>query len=102
MAITYIDNIQRDQTKQIAVTFKNASAAVTDPTTVTFTFRAPTGTVTTYTNGVDSQLVKDSTGVYHVNLTCSSAGAWHCVFKGVGVVNQAAYVTLYVGPDNAQ
>jgi len=99
--ITVASGIQRDQTKKIAVEFRNASNALADPTTVTFSFRNPTtGITTTYTYPTDTQLVKDSTGMYHVNLTLSATGTWHTRWKGAGVVDQAAYADLIVNPDS--
>jgi hypothetical protein len=72
--------------KAIAVTFYNSSGAVADPTGVTFKFRTPAGTVTTYTYGVDSELVKDATGQYHVLITASLAGIYQWRFAGTGAV----------------
>ena len=51
------------------------SGVATDPTTVTLAITDPTGTTTTYTYAA-AEITKDSTGVYHKDITCSSAGVW--------------------------
>jgi hypothetical protein len=67
-------------------TFRNTANAVADPTAITFKFKTPAGAITTYTYGVDQQLVKDSTGVYHVDLTANAVGTWNYRFAGTGTV----------------
>ena len=77
---------------QVAAVFRNpASGALMDPAAVFFKFKDPTsGVVTIYTYGVDSQLVKDSTGKYHVDVNASSVGRWYYKFYSTGS-GQAAY-----------
>ena len=64
-----------------SISFTQAGAGV-DPTTVTFTFKDPSGNRIAYVNGVDAQCVKDSTGNYHVDLTTDEAGRWEYRFEG--------------------
>lgn len=59
---------------------------VADPDTVTFRFKSPLGVVTQYVYPTDIQLVKDSTGVYHVNVTPDVDTEWEYSFKGTGVI----------------
>jgi hypothetical protein len=67
-------------------TFKNAAGTVTDPTGVVLKYRDPvTGTVTTKTYGVDA-IVKDSTGVYHFDLTLSNPGEWWYRWESSGAI----------------
>jgi hypothetical protein len=69
-------------------TNRNTGAAA-DPGTVRFLWRSGAGT-TTYTYGVDSQLVKDSTGNYHVDIDTTSLTT-SVVFRWEGTgSNQAA------------
>ena len=56
-----------------------------DPTTVTLKVKDPTGTVTTYTYA-GAQVVKDSTGNYHYDLTPAIAGKWYYEWVGTGAV----------------
>lgn len=75
---------QTGDVARITGTFRNDSEAVADPSTLTFTFRAPDGTETTYTYGIDSELVKSSTGVYIVDLELSAAGRWAWKWQATG------------------
>ena len=43
-------------------------ATPTDPTDLLFKFRTSEGTITVYTFGVDSEVVKDSFGNYHADI----------------------------------
>lgn len=61
-------------------TFRDVAGALADPTTVTITITNPAGTVTTPT------AVKDSTGIYYVDLTANVAGTWTYVWAGTGAV----------------
>lgn len=47
-----------------------------DPDTVKFSYKTPSGTVTTLTYGPDEEIVKDATGKYHVDLDANEAGFW--------------------------
>ena len=58
------------------------NGAAVDPTTVTFQVRRqPAGTITTYVSG-DPELVKDSTGNYHVDYEPDHVGDWCYRFAG--------------------
>jgi hypothetical protein len=70
----------------VSATFKNAAGAATDPTTITFKLQKPDATLTTYVYPTDAQLVKDSVGVYHVDVPLAAAGVWYYRFEGTGAV----------------
>lgn len=61
----------------------------TDPTTVTAIIRDPDGVETTYLYGTDAELVKDSTGAYHVDVDADVAGRWVYRFAGTGTAQAA-------------
>lgn len=61
----------------------------TDPATVSLTVTDPSGTATTYTYGA-AQITKDSTGVYHKDVSVNAAGEWQYRFFGTGAVEAAA------------
>jgi hypothetical protein len=65
-------------------TFRNLAAALADPTTVTFKFETPAGAETTYVYLTDAQLVRDSLGLFHVNLTASAHGIWKWRWQSTG------------------
>src|SRR5574343_513134 len=74
------------QLVRCSVAFVNGAGAAADPTTTSFRFRTPAGVLTTYTYPADAQLVKDSTGAYHVDVTAAAAGVWSWEFTGTGSV----------------
>lgn len=60
----------------IPVNFQNSAGTDVDPSTVTCTTMAPTGTEATYTYGTDSELTKQSTGDYTLRITATTPGRW--------------------------
>lgn len=60
------------------------SGVATDPTTVTCKIKDPSGNVSTYVYGTDAELVKDSTGNYHVDVITDEDKQWHFRFEGTG------------------
>lgn len=73
---------QPGDTVRLSTTFLVAGVA-TDPTEVTLTVRNPAGTSTTYTYTL-TEVTKDSTGVYHKDLTVATAGVWEWKWEGTG------------------
>jgi hypothetical protein len=69
-------------------TFATASVDV-DPSAVFFSVKAPSGTETDYTYGVDGQLVKSATGIYYVNVSATESGMYKYRFYSTGT-GQAA------------
>jgi hypothetical protein len=63
--------------------------AYVDPAVVKFKFKTPAGATTTYTYGTDVQLVKDSTGKYHVDVDANAAGQWSYRFEATGALQAA-------------
>ena len=75
---------------RFSAAFKNLAGTLTDPTTVTFKIESPSGTVVTYVYLTDSQLIKDSTGNYHVDYLPASSGAWNYRWEGAGAIVSAS------------
>lgn len=65
-------------------TFTDIAGTEIDPTTVAFKVQNPAGTITTYTYPTDPQLVKDSVGNYHVDISADSEGTWYYRFYSTG------------------
>ena len=61
-------------TIRITGNFTNASDSAIDPATVSFGFRALNDDPTVFVYGTDEEIVKDSTGVYHVDQALPNAG----------------------------
>ena len=68
------------------------SDAAVDPAAVYAAVRDPSGAVTTYEYGVDSEAVKSATGVYYVDVTLTTSGRYHVRWYSTGT-GQAAEET---------
>lgn len=88
-----------DQVK-LTATFTNASAVAADPTAVTVKTKTPAGVTTTYTYGVDNEVVKSATGIYYILLTLATAGLWYVRFAGTGAIVAAAETSIDVMESN--
>lgn len=82
--------------RRLQATFKNASAIVTDPSTVTFRMKDGGGTVTTLVFGTDAEVVKESTGVYHVDYTIIVSGKHFYRWEGTGALVSASEASFSV------
>ncbi|MFZ0324739.1 MAG: hypothetical protein WAN48_11480 [Actinomycetes bacterium] len=76
--------------------FKNAAGALADPTTVSLLWRVAGGTTTTWVYGVDSQIVKDSVGLFHADIPVLAAGLHYFRWIGTGSVMAAEESTFFV------
>lgn len=76
--------------------FTNAAGAAVDPSVVTTKVKTPAGVVTTYTYGVDAQLVKLATGIYYVDVSATTSGDWHYRFSSTGDGQAAGENKFYV------
>ncbi len=86
MSSTTVETRDIGDIVRATATFRNIAGVATDPTGVTFKLRKPDGTTTTYVYPTDAQLVKDSTGNYHVDVTVTLAGFYEWRFEGTGTV----------------
>jgi len=77
-------------------TFTNAAETAVDPTAVVFMLRSPGGVEMTYTYGEDDELVRDATGVYHVDVDVDEEGSWHYRFESTGTGQAAEEARIYV------
>jgi hypothetical protein len=84
---------------ELKITFRNDAGAVTDPTSPTLAIHKPDGTTTTYVHPTDAALVKDSTGVYHVNYSPTMAGTHHWRGLGTGAVQAEEQAAFFVRPN---
>lgn len=69
---------------RVQTTFTDGDDVATDPDNVFFKFTDPSNNTASYTYGVDAELVKDSTGVYHVDIDCDESGEWRWKFYSTG------------------
>ena len=87
--MTTINYYEKGDLVRASGAFTNVLGEALDPTTVIFQFKDPTGSTTSYTYGAASQVVKDSTGNYHVDVDASAVGTWYYRFYSTGT-GQAA------------
>lgn len=74
---------------RVAAVFTNTAGTAIDPTAVLFQFRGPGVDTTDYTYGTDTELVKDSTGNYHVDINANASGKWYYRFYATGTGQSA-------------
>lgn len=87
------------QQVRITGTFRDSSGALTNPTAVSFSYKEG-DTTTTYVYGTDAELVRDSTGVYHVDITPTVAGTIEWRMWSTGTLVQAEQGNFYIRPIN--
>jgi len=78
-----------------SASFTDAAGTAFDPANVFFALREPTGAKVTFQYGVDAELVRDSTGVYHIDINASAPGHWWYRFYSTGS-GQAAGEGVFV------
>lgn len=69
---------------RVSGAFTDIDGVAQDPATITFKFKDPADNVTTYTYGVDAELVKDSVGNYHVDVDADEVGVWYYRYAATG------------------
>lgn len=65
-----------------SVAFANQAGTAVDPSVVTFKVKVPGSSTITYVYGTDAEVVKDSTGNYHVDVTATVEGRYDFRFAG--------------------
>ena len=76
--------------------FKDAAGVLADPTAVHLEWgyatsaSARAASVTTWVFGVDTQIVQESTGLYHADIPLARAGRLRYRWEGTGAVTAAA------------
>lgn len=86
-------------TVRAAVTFTMADGTPADPTTVVCHVLPPTGAAQTYTYGAGGQVVRESVGVYYVDLHMTQPYTWRVKFVGTGTVSAAVTGDISVSQD---
>jgi hypothetical protein len=79
-------------------TFTDADGTAQDPTAVYFKVTDPSGNTTTYTYGVDAQLVQSATGIYYVAVDADEAGIWWYRYYSTGTGQAAGEAFFRVEP----
>lgn len=84
-------DIGEELRSQITFQRKNAQDTydLADPSVVVFKYKAPGGTITTLTYGVDGSLSRVGTGVYRCSFIGSAAGTWKYRWQATGTLVSA-------------
>jgi RecJ-like exonuclease len=81
--------------------FKYPSTGVLfDPTTVKASYRHEANVVTTKTYGPDPELVKESTGIYYIDINANAVGNWYWRIFSQGTGQTAEEGTFKVPASN--
>jgi len=91
-----VDHYDIGDLARCSAAFTTLAGVAIDPTVLVFRFKNPAGTTTTYTYGTGPQVVKDSTGNYHVDLSTATAGLWLYWFEATGTAQAVEEGSFYV------
>ena len=86
----------KDQILRITAEFRDNNEDLADPTTIEFSYRVDQGAITEYKYGEDVEVVRDSLGVYYVDLTLDTSGNYSYHFIGGGAIENAIEDTFRV------
>ena len=82
---------------RLKASFKDLGGSAADPTSMFFRYRVPGSPpqVITKTYVTDPEVVKDSVGEYHIDLSLDTAGEWKYYAKGTGSLQAASPVKTF-------
>lgn len=83
---------------RLTATFRDVGRFLADPDTVRFRFKQECNAETAYVYLTDSQIVRDSVGVFHVDLALTAQGEWWFRWEGDGTLAGAIEKALEVDP----
>jgi hypothetical protein len=87
---------------RVAAEFKDAdTGTLINPDTVNVSIKTPAGHLTTYTYGTDAEVVRDSTGLYHLDVDADTSGTWYYRWFSTGSGQAAEEKRFDVRPANA-
>jgi len=75
---------QKGDPVTLSEAFRDGAGELVDPDTVKFLYTPPSGVTVELVYGTDAEVVKDSTGNYHVDLTPDEAGQWVYRWESTG------------------
>jgi hypothetical protein len=66
-----------------------------DPDTVILKVQDPDEIETSYTYGVDAEVIKDSVGVYHLDVLANKSGTWFYRYESPGQAANESWFYVY-------
>jgi len=91
-----MDTYFTGQVLRISAEFRNNAEVLTDPTTLTFSFRVDQGSKITYTFGEDIELQTNGTGLYYVDVSLAAPGTYSYQFMAGGTIENSIEDTFLV------
>lgn len=80
---------------RVSGTFTDEAGAVLDPTAISVSVLKPGAVLPTVkTYGADSEVVKDATGQYHIDVNADTSGVWRYRWQSTGTgqaANESAF-----------
>jgi len=80
---------QKSDLVRIDGSFTDLAGTLADPTTVTLKVTPPSGVTVAYTWAA-AQVIRDSVGAFHYDLSVTEAGQWFYRWEATGAASQAA------------
>jgi hypothetical protein len=96
--MTTVNHHDKGDLVRLSGAFTDANDAAIDPGVVIFKYKNPSGTTTTKTYVTDPEVVKDSTGNYHIDIDANESGYWHYAVESTGSGQAAGEGTFYIKP----
>ena len=91
-----MNNYYKGNLIRLSATFSNSAGTSIDPTAVFVDVTNPAGTKTTYTYGVDEEVIKDDVGDYHIDISATSGGEWLYRWYSTGTGQAAEEYAFYI------
>lgn len=87
---------------RVSCSFTTSTGLAFDPTTVIATIKKPGGVLATYQYGSGPDVVKDTTGQYHVDFEITLAGLWYYRWYSTGALKASSQSYFRVRKVEAQ
>jgi hypothetical protein len=99
MTIALLNDVDRFDTVQFRVTFRDAAGDVADPDTVTFYVENPLGVQDSYVYDSDAEATRISEGIFNLEWQVDVSGTWDILCVGEGTVDQSSRGRVHVRRD---
>jgi hypothetical protein len=97
--VAVADHYEQDSLLRFRATFRNVDGNLTDPTTVTLRHTEPGQAAVNYVFGTDSEVVKESLGIFHVDYLADAVGEHKWRWLGTGTVQIAVKGGFFIDPE---
>lgn len=85
------DSYVKGELVRVSMAYTDTDGDAIDPSTVSIRIKPPSGTRVTYVYGTDAELVKDSVGNYHVDLSLAEDGEYRYYAWSTGTGQAAVH-----------